>query len=210
MRNRNNNNKNKRNITKKAVKKIVEEAIQNEIKYNDFTGNVSGTVGGIQAFTLPTIGTAVDERIGEAIKLDHIDMRISYDQTETTAFSGVTASATFVRLTIIQIIGEEVPTADDIYDNSATVAGIMVSPFSYANKDKMFHVLFDEVFCLDTFNRSVFKSKRLIPRIKKMRYDSNNNQWSTGQPYIATTYYSDGAAPNVRQVSQFRSFYYNM
>jgi len=209
MRNNKSNKKNKA-MSKRAVKRIVEETISNEIKYNDFTGNVSGTVGGIQAFTMPTIGTAVDERIGDAIKLKEFDMRISYDQTETTAFSGITASATFVRLSVVQIIGEEVPTADDIYDNSATVAGIIVSPFSYSNKDKLFHVLYDEVFCIDTFNRNVFREKKIIPRIKKMRYDTNNNQWSNGQPYIVTTYYSDGAAPNIRQVSEFRTWYFNM
>lgn len=202
--------KSNKSVTRKEVKKIVEQTLHNEIRYVDFTGNVSGTVGGIQAFTLPAVGTAVDERVGDAIKLDHIDMRIAYDQTETTAFSAVTASATYIRLSVVQIIGEEVPTLDDVYDNSATVAGVMVSPFSYSNEGKLFHVLFDEVFLLDTFNRNVFKEKRILPRIKKLRYDSNNNQWSTGQPYIVTTYYSDGAAPNIRQISQFRTFYYTM
>lgn len=202
--------KSNKSVTRKEVKKIVEQTLHNEIRYVDFTGNVSGTTGGIQAFTLPAVGTAVDERVGDAIKLDHIDMRVAYDQTETTAFSSVTASATYIRLSVVQIIGEEVPTLDDVYDNSATVAGVMVSPFSYSNEGKLFHVLFDEVFLLDTFNRNVFKEKKILPRIKKLRYDSNNNQWSTGQPYIVTTYYSDGAAPNIRQISQFRTFYYTM
>ncbi len=153
------NNKQNKGVTAKQVKKIVEQSLHNEIRYVDFTGNVSGTTGGIQAFTLPVVGTAVDERVGDAIRLDHIDMRIAYDQTETTAFSSVTASATYIRLSVVQIIGEEVPTLDDVYDNSATVAGVMVSPFSYSNVGKLFHVLFDEIFLLDTFNRNVFKEK---------------------------------------------------
>jgi len=209
MKNNGKANKNKV-MTVKKVKKIIESQLHNEIKYNDFTGNVSGTVGGIQAFTLPTIGTSVDERIGDAINIDRIEMRIAYDQTEPTAFSAITASATFIRLSIVQIIGEEVPTLDDVYDNFATVAGVMVSPFSYSNEGKLFHVLFDDLICLDTFNRSTFREKIIRPKIKKMRYDTNNNQWSTGQPYIVTTYYSDGANPNIRQISQFRTFYYNM
>jgi len=201
---------NKDLVTKQIVKSMINNALHNEVRYVDFTGNVSGTVGGIQAFTLPTVGTAVDERLGDAIRLTHIDMRISYDQTETTQFSSITGSATFIRLSIIQIIGEEVPTADDIYDNSATVAGIVVSPFSYANEGKLFHVVHDEVYHLDSFNRGVFSAKQLRPRITRLRYDTNNNQWSTGQPYIVTTYFSDGASPNIRQVSQFRVWYYTM
>ncbi len=195
---------------KSMVNSLIDKRIGNTIKYIDFTGNTSGVVGGVQAFTLPAVGTGVDERIGEAIVVDHIDMRLSYNQTEVTTISATTAANTFIRLTIVQVIGEEVITASDVYDNSATTAGIIVSPFSYSNNGKLFHVLYDEVVTLDTFNRSKFLKKKLLPSIKKLRYDTPNNVWSTGEPYILTTYHSDGSNPAVRQIWQFRLWYYNM
>lgn len=201
---------NQRNQIKSMVKSIVDSKIQNEIKYIDYTGDTSGTSGGVQAFSLPALGTNVDERIGLAIKLDNILMRICFNVEEATTISNTTASNTYIRYSVIQIIGEEVPTADDIYDNTATAAGTIVSPFSYSNKNKLFHVLHDEVVLIDSFNRSYFKDQFIKPKISKLRYDTNNNQYSTGQLYLITTYKSEGAAPNIRQIWQFRSFYYNM
>ncbi len=199
-----------KNQIKQVVKSLIDEKIGNTIKYVDFTGNTSGVVGGVQAFTLPAVGTGVDERIGEAIVIDHIDCRISYDQTELTNVGATTASNTFIRLTIVQVIGEEVITASDVYDNTASSAGVIVSPISYSNNKKLFHVLYDEIIALDTFNRSKFLRFKLKPSISKLRYDTPNNVWSTGEPYILTSYYSDGSNPAIRQVWQFRTWYYNM
>jgi len=108
------------------------------------------------------------------------------------------------RITFYQNQGEAIiSTVADVYDQTTTPLNIINSPLSYSNKGELFKLLHDFRQESDTFNPCHIGSFSFKPAIRRMRYNANGTQWSTGYPAVAQQRYIGTISGGATYISQF-------
>jgi len=175
---------NSREDIKKMVKNMIESKQSNLIKFKDTINSynfVSASANEFITFSLPSSGTGSSARIGDSIDIREIDLSVNAFVTQSVTTS--VGSAMF-RLIVLQFVGE-VPSgflSTEVVEYSSTQPVTFASPLDFDNNKKLFHVLYDGVIGLDTYNRTKTLKLKLKPKIKKLRYDNGVPIWTSGQP----------------------------
>jgi len=172
-------------------------------KYVDTIVTLSSTVNNftITNLNMPSLGNGQSNRAADTIIVDKFDVMYTIafeDNVTTSADLGVD------RLLFYQNSGEAIiSVVGDIYDQTTTALNVVNSPISYSNKGMLLRVLKDFRQESDTFNPCHIGKFSFKPSISKMRYNANDNQWSTGYPSVAQQRYIGTISGGATYVSQF-------
>lgn len=160
------------------------------VKYVDDLNNTNPAANTLLYLAQPGQGVAVNAFTGDKYVIDKIDFYFSFE-----ANTLATCIQQTVRLIIYQVVQPVAPAApasplanaDILQDYQAgTQTRNVVSPTNYATTTgKMIHILRDDVFVLNPFDRgSYFRKFTVRPKIKTITYDSTNLVWERGSIFV--------------------------
>lgn len=162
-------------VQKKAVsnmiKRALDNAIEDKVSSDYITGNI-GVAGQVLAFGDPTLGTSIDDRIGNTITVKSVEIRGSITRGVTT---GVNEN-NFCRMVIFQwrSMAPTSPVVTDILSLNAASTNIDESSLYITTLNKAYHILYDRTFILSA-NGDNYAEKfhiKLKRFIKKVEYNS--------------------------------------
>jgi hypothetical protein len=179
-------------VTKEQVKSMLASRDRPLIKYIDtiidLTGNAS--TNSFTNLNLPTSGVGVNNRVGLGIKIDSFEIHytIYFEDAVTTS-----ADVGFDRVLLFQNVGEGLINAPaDLLDDNTTPLNTINSPLSYSNKGKLFSIVSDKLYHMDTFNPTACGVFHLKPKVHNLAYNAVDSVWSTGAPTLAICRFTGG------------------
>jgi len=201
-------------MNKSQVKNMVKSILGNQNvnlkKRKDTTLalNTNANPSYIQTLAYPSSGNTSSTRVGDGINIDKFECRFTIQLLDAGAAE--TGSA-LVRIIVFQIVGESIPVASDVIDNTGSTIGTIVSPYGYDTNKKLVRVLYDVHSSVDTFNRQKYHNVDLKPSLRTVRYDNNNAVWTTGQAYVLyLTSINNFVNTTVNITTDIRTWFYDV
>jgi len=190
-------------VTKAQVKQMIKSEVQPLLKYIDTIVTLSSTVNNftITNLNMPTLGNGQNNRNADTIVIEKFDVMYTIafeDNVTTSADLGVD------RLLFYQNAGEAIiSTVGDLFDQTTTALNVVNSPISYSNTGGLLRVNHDFRQESDTFNPCHIGKFTYEPNIRKMRYNANGAQWSSGYPAVGQQRYIGTISGGATYISQF-------
>jgi len=154
----------KSSVTKQQVKGMILSLKQEmPIKYilGSFSGSVSNTAI-VTPIAMPGYGTGSQNRVGDDIEIDHIDLRYFWYRGDPTY--------NVCRFTILQMKGDHgVPLAGELFAGGVYAPVDVTSVLYPYAPGREFLTIMDETFILqvNSDKSERFFSKKIIPKIKR-------------------------------------------
>jgi hypothetical protein len=174
----------------------IRKLINIETKFFDYAVNTTYTTTSVNHLTNMAQGLTSTTRVGDSIKLQHIEFSAS-------VVTNVASAGARVRITLVRdlMCQGTVFIGSDLYQDTSSQPATIVSAFKFNEKDR-FSILYDEVLtvCNGTFAQSSYYSAPHAGHVKYLGTTATNPSIGNGALFIAITC---SEAANVPTVSAY-------